>query len=146
MAQIAPIATLIGAGTSLYAAAQQAQSQSAQIRQQVANAQAQSQAQAQQVAAQQAADERARQSRLAGTIASARARLAAGGVTPDEGSAAALTAGLESEAAAAKADSDAVFAARLAAGRRSLLNSDGSLTTWLRAGNSFGNALRSLLE
>ena len=40
---------------------------------------------------------------------------------------------------------DAVRNARLAAGRRSLLNNDGSLTTWLRAGSSFAGAAKSLL-
>jgi multidrug efflux pump subunit AcrA (membrane-fusion protein) len=146
MAQIAPLVTLFGAGASLYATARQAQAQSAQARHQAAAAQAQDAARNQQVAAQQAAEGRAREARLAGTVAAARARLAAGGVQPDEGSAAALTAGLRRDAAAAQADSDAVFSARLAAGRRSLLNDDGSLTPWLRAGTSFGSALRNLLE
>ena len=146
MAQIVPIATLVGAGASLYATARQAQMQKSQAQQQVENAQAQNEARTQQTAAQQAADQRARDARLSGTIAAARARLAAGGVQPDEGSSAALTSGLQRDAAAAQADSDAVFTARLAAGRRSLLNDDGSLTPWLRAGQSFGTALRSLLD
>jgi hypothetical protein len=146
MAQIAPIATLIGTGVSLYATQRQAQVQKSQARQQVENAQAQDDARTAQVAAQQAAEQRSRDARLAGTVAAARARLAAGGVQPDEGSSAALTAGLQRDAAAAQADSDAVFSARISAGRRSLLNDDGSLTPWLRAGRSFGTALRSLLD
>ncbi|MGG5820502.1 hypothetical protein [Falsiroseomonas sp. HW251] len=146
MAQIAPIATLVGTGISLYAASRQASQQAAQAQNQAANAQAAQQAAAQQQAVQQAADQRARDARLAGTLASARARLAAGGVTPDDGSAKALTAGIEGDAAASQASSDAVFAARLAAGRRSLLTDSGSLTPWLRAGNGFGTALRSLLD
>jgi hypothetical protein len=146
MAQIAPIATLVGAGASLYATARQAQAQKSQARQQVESAQAQNDARTEQAAAQQAAEQRAREARLAGTIAAARARLAAGGVQPDEGSSAALTSGLQRDAAAAQADSDAVFAARISAGRRSLLNDDGSLTPWLRAGQTFGTALRNLLD
>jgi hypothetical protein len=146
MAQIAPIATLLGAGASLYASTRQAQVQSAQARQQTDNARAQNEARAQQAAVQQAAEQRARDARLAGTVAATRARLAAGGVQPDDGSAAALTAGLQRDAAASQADSDAVFAARIAAGRRSLLNDDGSLTPWLRAGASFGSAVRNLLD
>jgi len=146
MAQIAPIVTLLGAGASLYSTARQAQAQSSQARQQAEAARTQEQARTQQVAVQQAADQRARDARLAGTVAAARARLAAGGVQPDEGSGAALTSGLQRDAAAAQADSDAVFSARLAAGRRSLLNDDGSLTPWLRAGASFGNALKNLLD
>ncbi|HEV7267816.1 MAG TPA: hypothetical protein VGN83_23360 [Falsiroseomonas sp.] len=146
MAQLAPIATLVGTGASLFATARQAQTQSAQSRRAQDDARAANEARAQQVAVQQAAEGRARDARLAGTVAATRARLAAGGVAPDEGSAAALTSGLQRDAAAAQADSDAVFAARLAAGRRSLLNDDGSLTPWLRAGASFGNAVRSLLD
>jgi hypothetical protein len=146
MAQLAPIATAIGAGASLYATVRQAQGQSAQSRAQQSQAVAQDQARAEQLAAERAAESRAREARLAGTIASARARLAAGGVRPDEGSAAALTAGLSRDAAAAEADSAQLATARLAAGRRSLLNNDGSLTTWLRAGTSFGNSLRNLLD
>jgi multidrug efflux pump subunit AcrA (membrane-fusion protein) len=146
MAQIAPIATLLGAGASLYATTRQTQVQSAQSRDQAAAARAQNEARNQQAAAQQAAEQRARDARLAGTVAATRARLAAGGVQPDEGSAAALTAGFQRDAAAAQADSDAVFAARLSAGRRSLLNDNGSLTPWLRAGATFGNTLRNLLD
>ena len=146
MAQIAPIATLFGAGASIYTTARQARVQSSQARRAEAAARADNEARAQQIAAQQSADRRAREARLAGTVAATRARLAAGGVQPDEGSAAALTAGFRRDAAAAGADSDAVFAARLAAGRRSLLNDDGSLVPWLRAGASFGNALRNLLD
>lgn len=146
MAQIAPIATLFGAGASVFATVRQAQAQSAQNRRAQDNARAENEARAQQLAAQQASDRRARESRLAGTVAATRARLAAGGVQPDEGSAVALTSGFRRDAAAAEADSDAVFAARLAAGRRSLLNDDGSLVPWLRAGASFGNAVRNLLD
>lgn len=146
MAQIAPIATVLGAGASIYATGRQAQMQAAQARQQVAEAKAQNEARAQQLAAQQAAERRIAESRLAGTIASTRARLAAGGIQPDEGSAVALTSGLRRDAAAAQSDSLAIFDARLAAGRRSLLNDDGSLTPWLRAGATFTGALRNLLD
>ncbi len=146
MAQLAPIATLFGAGASLYATARQSQVQSAQARRAQDAAQAENEARAQQLAAQQAAEARARDARLAGTLAATRARLAAGGVAPDEGSAAALASGLERDAAAAQADTDAVFAARLAAGRRSLLNDDGSLTPAYRAEATIGRAVRSLLD
>ena len=146
MAQIVPIATVLGTGASIYATGRQAQMQAAQARQQQATARAQNEAREQQLAAQQAAERRVAESRLAGTIASTRARLAAGGIQPDEGSAAALTTGLRRDAAAAQSDSLVVFDARLAAGRRSLLNDDGSLTPWLRAGAGFSGALRSLLD
>ena len=79
-------------------------------------------------------------------MASARARLAAGGISANDGSAATVTEGLRADAAAGQADSDALFRARLTSGRASLLNPDGSLTTVLRAVPSFGNALRNLLD
>jgi len=146
MAQIAPIATVLGAGASIYGMQRQAQVQAAQARQQVAQATAQNELRSQQLAAQQAAEQRQRDARLAGTLAATRARLAAGGVQPDEGSAAALAAGLRRDAAAAQSDQLALFSARLAAGRRSLLNDDGSLTPWLRSGATAAGALRSLLD
>jgi hypothetical protein len=146
MAQIAPIATVLGAGASIYGMQRQAQVQAAQARQQVAQATAQNDLRSQQLAAQQAAEQRQRDARLAGTLAATRARLAAGGVQPDEGSATALAAGLRRDAAAAQSDQLALFSARLAAGRRSLLNDDGSLTPWLRSGATAAGALRSLLD
>jgi len=146
MAQLVPIAALVGAGATLYGVARQSKVQQAQQAVQVSNAAAEAEARAATLAAQQAADARARAARLAGTTASARARLAAGGVAPDDGSAVALTSGLAREAGAAQSETDAAFAARLAAGRRSLLNDDGSLTPWLRAGAGFGTSLRNLLE
>ena len=56
-----------------------------------------------------------------------------------------MAAGLKQDAAQDITEDDAVRNARLAAGRRSLLNNDGSLTTWLRAGSSFAGAAKSLL-
>ncbi|NKE46407.1 hypothetical protein HB662_16615 [Roseomonas frigidaquae] len=146
MAQLAPIAAAIGAGASIYSSVQQGQAQSANAKAQATAAREQERARVEQAALQQSAEARAREARLAGTLASTRARLAAGGISPDEGSAAALTTGLEREAAAAQADSDQIFAARLSAGRRSLLNNDGSLTSFLRAGTTFGSSLRNLLD
>ncbi|ONG55715.1 hypothetical protein BKE38_08590 [Pseudoroseomonas deserti] len=146
MAQLAPIATLIGTGASLYGTVRQGQAQAAQAKAQSQQEAATLAARQQQLAAQQATDTREREAALERTMASTRARLAAAGVSPDQGSAAAITAGLQQDAAEAAADSADRFDARMAAGRSSLLNADGSLTTWLRAGNSFGGALRSLLE
>jgi hypothetical protein len=146
MAQLAPIAAAIGAGASIYSSVQQAQAQSANAKAQARAAREQEAARVAQVGVQQSVDARARDARLAGTLASARARLAAGGISADEGSAAALTAGLERDAAAAQSDSEQVFAARISAGRRTLLNGDGSLTSWLRAGSTFGTSLRNLLD
>ena len=59
MAQLASIATAIGAGASLYSTVRQAQSQSANAKAQSANARAQEQARQEQLAIQQAAETRA---------------------------------------------------------------------------------------
>jgi hypothetical protein len=142
MAQLTSLATLLSTGANLYSAGRQTVAQQASFR----AAQEQEATRQEQLRLQQEAEARARQDRLEKTVASARARLAAGGVRPDEGSGAALTRGLEEDARQAQADSDAFFASRLAAGRRSLLNPDGSLTSWLRAGSSLGSSVRSLLE
>jgi hypothetical protein len=146
MAQLVPVFAAIGAGASLYGTVRQAQISSASAKAQRQTAVAQADARQQMLDAQQAADRRAREARLEGTLAATRARLAAGGVAPDEGSALALTSGLQRDAAAAQSDSDQLFAARMAAGRRSLLNDDGSLTPWLRASGTIGGSLRNLLD
>jgi hypothetical protein len=146
MAQLASLASLAGTGLAVYGQVRQGQQQQATARAQEENLRAQQAAQQDQVAVQSAANERERQDRLARTIASARARLAAGGVAPDEGSAAALTTGLRRDAALDAAEDAAVTGARLAAGRRSLLTPDGSLNSFLRAGQTLGGAVRSLLD
>ncbi len=145
MAQLASLASLAGAGVSVYGQVRQAQQQRATSRVQEENLRQQQAAQQDQANVQSAAQQRQRQDNLARTIASARARLAAGGVAPDEGSAAALTEGLQRDAAQDLAEDAAVTSARLAAGRRSLLAPDGSLNTFLRAGQTFGGAVRNLL-
>jgi len=146
MAAIAPVATLVGSGVSLYATGRQASQQSAQAKAQRQQAEADAAQRQEQISVQAATDARERQATLDRTLASTRARLAASGVSPDQGSAAAITAGLTEDAAAAQADSNAAFQARLASGRSSLLNTDGSLTTWLRAGQGLGTTVRSLLD
>lgn len=146
MAQLASIASLAGTGLAVYGQVRQGQQQQASARAQQENLREQQAAQQRQLAAQAAANERERQDRLARTIASARARLAAGGVAPDEGSAAALAAGLKRDAAQDAAEEAAVTSARLAAGRRSLLAPDGSLNAFLRAGQSLGGVVRNLLD
>jgi hypothetical protein len=146
MAQLATIASLAGTGLAVYGQVRQGQQQKATNRAQEENLRQQQTAQQDQAAVQSAVNERERQDRLARTVASARARAAAGGVAPDEGSAAALTTGLRSDAAKDSAADASVMSSRLAAGRRSLLASDGSLNSFLRAGQTLGGAVRSLLE
>lgn len=146
MAQLASIASLAGTGLAVYGQVRQGQQQQANARAQQENIRLQQAAREEQATAQAAANERERQQRLARTIAAARARAAAGGVAPDEGSLAALTAGLRRDAAQDSAEDAAVTGARLAAGRRSLLAPDGSLNAFLRAGQSLGGAVRNLLD
>ncbi|MEO3472922.1 hypothetical protein AAFN86_13720 [Roseomonas sp. CAU 1739] len=146
MAQLATIASLAGTGLAVYGQVRQGQQQKATTKAQEANLRAQQTAQVEQAAAQAAANQRDRQDKLASTIASARARAAASGVAPDEGSAAALTAGLATDAAKATAEDASLMSTRLASGRRSLLASDGSLNSYLRAGQSLGGAVRNLLS
>jgi hypothetical protein len=142
MAQIASIASLAGAGASIFGNVRQGQQQQQQAREAaVANAERQ-----RQLEIQRQAEARSRSETLERTIASTRARMAASGIRPDEGSAAALAQGFRRDAQNAEADSDALFRSRLAAGRRSLLASDGSFNSFLRAGQGFGSAVRSLIE
>ena len=139
MAQIASIASLALAGAS---ALDQAQKQKSDARAR----EAQQAAQQQFLAGQQAAQQRARQAVLARSIAATRARFAAGGLSPDEGSAAALTAGMRADAAQSETESADLLRMRLAAGRPSLLNANGDFQGFVRATQSFGAIARNLLD
>ncbi len=146
MAQLAPVAALVGTGASVLATVRQAQQQQAAAKAQSTQLQAQAQAQAEVAAAQATSASRSRAEALERTVASARARAGASGIGADNGSAAAVTAGLRRDAASDLEEDELLRNARLASGRRSLLNADGSLTTWLRAGSSLAGATRSLLD
>lgn len=146
MAAIGSLATLASAGVGLYTQTRAAQQTAKTQRAQAGISQQQEVARQEQLTLQQQADQRTRGEQVARTVASARARLAAGGLSANEGSAATVTEGLRADAAAGQADSDAIFRARLSSGRASLLNPDGSLTSVLRAVPTFGNALRNLLD
>lgn len=146
MAAMSSLATLASAGIGLYAQNRAAQQQKSMQRAQVDVTHQQDQTRQQQLTLQQQAEARARGEQVARTVASARARLAGGGIASNEGSAATVAEGLQADAAAGQADSDALFRARLSSGRASLLNPDGSLTSLLRALPSFGNSVRSLLD
>lgn len=142
MAQLSSVAGIATAGLGLFSQIGQHQAQ----RQQVAAANAQEAARQRQVAAQQAETQRQRQDVLSRTIASARARAGASGIGAGGGSVDALIAGLSRDSAEAQAADDATYQARLAAGRRSLLDSSGSLVPFIRSATSFGGALRNLLD
>ena len=135
MAQIASIASLALAGASMQ---NQAKNRKVEARAR--------EAQQQYIASQQAAQQRARQDVLARSIAASRARFAAGGVSPDGGSAAALVAGMRVDAAQNDAESADFLRMRLAAGRPSLLNANGDLQGFVRATQSFGSIARNLLD
>ena len=146
MAQIATIASLAIAGVSAYNQAQQQRQRKAATRVQQEAAREHQIAQQQAITTQAAAQQRARQDVLARTIAATRARLAAGGISPDEGSAAALTAGMVADAAQDQAESTELLRTRLAAGRPSLLTSNGDFQGFVRATQSFGAIARNLLD
>jgi hypothetical protein len=146
MGALASIATVLGAGASIYGSVRQGQAQQANNRAQAQVTATQEAARQELLLAQQREQAAQRQQTLARTVASARARLSAGGLSPADGSAAALTSGLAREAAAEQGADDATLRARLAQGRSSLLNPDGTLTTLLQSGRSFGFAARNLLD
>jgi hypothetical protein len=146
MAQIATIASLALAGVSAYGQVQQQRQRKADIRVQQEAANQQQAAQQQVMATQTAAQQRARQEVMARTIAATRARLAAGGVSADEGSASALTAGMVADAAQDQAESTDLLRTRLSAGRPSLLNANGDFQGFVRATQSFGAITRNLLD
>jgi hypothetical protein len=146
MAQIATIASLALAGVSAYGQVQQQRQRKAEVRVQQEAAQQQQVAQQQVMATQTAAQQRARQEVMARTIAATRARMAAGGVSPDKGSASALTAGRAADAAQDQAESTELLRTRLAAGRPSLLSSNGDFQGFVRATQSFGAIARNLLD
>ena len=135
MAQIASIASLALAGASMQS----------QVKNRKLEARAR-ESQQQYLASQQAAQQRAQQDILARSIAATRARFAAGGVSPDEGSAAALVAGMRADAARSDSESAELLRLRLAAGRPSLLNANGELQGFVRATQSFGAIARNLLD
>ena len=135
MAQIATVASLALAGASLQ---NQAKNRKLEARAR--------DAQQQYIASQQAAQQRARQDVLARSIAATRARFGAGGVSPDEGSASELVAGMRADAAQADSESADLLRQRLAAGRASLLNSNGDFQGFVRATQSFGAIARNLLD
>ena len=136
MAQLVPVASLLTGVAGLVGAQKQAQAQ----RRQQEEAQAAREAQLR-----LATEEQARQRRemLARTIASTRARLAAGGVSAAEGSGAALVSGLEEDTEAREAAEAQDFALRIAAGRRSLLDEQRNLAPFIRVGSQLATGLSS---
>ena len=135
MAQIASIASLALAGASMQ---NQAKNRKVEARAR--------EAQQQYIASQQAAQQRVRQDIPARSIAATRARFAASGVSPDEGSASALLAGMRADAAQTDSESADLLRQRLAAGRPSLLNANGDFQGFVRATQSFGSIARNLLD
>jgi hypothetical protein len=146
MAALASLATLVGAGASVYGTVRQVQAQQSANRAQAQVNQTQEAVRQDALRVQQEEQTRQRQQSLARTLATTRARLAAGGLQPDDGSGAAVTSGLRQDAAAAQSADDATYRARLAQGRSSLLSPDGTVTALLQSGRTFGLAARSLLD
>jgi hypothetical protein len=146
MGALASIASLVGAGATLYGNVRQAQAATASNKAQTQVAQQQEAGRQQALAVQSLGDSQARALTLTRTVAATRAKAASSGLSPDEGSAGALVAGLRQDAAAAQGSDDATFRARLAQGRANLLIPDGTLNAVLRSGRSLGAAARNLLD
>jgi hypothetical protein len=146
MGALASLGTVLGAGATVYGNIRQNQAQKATNRAQAQITSDQETLRQQALVAQEQEAALQRQQTLARTVAAARARAGASGVSPDTGSAAAITAGLTQEAAAAAGADNATLRARMAQGRSSLLNPDGTLTTLLQSGRTFGVAARNLLD
>lgn len=146
MAALASIASLVGAGATIYGNVRQAQAATANNKAQAQAAQQNEAARRQALTVQTEGDAAARAQTLARTVAATRARAAAGGLSPDEGSAGALVAGLRQDAAAAQGADDATFRARLAQGRANLLIPDGTLNAVLSSGRTLGGVARNLLD
>jgi hypothetical protein len=146
MGALASLATVLGAGATIYGNVRANQTQQAANRAQAQINATQEVARQEALQAQEQQQALQRQQALARTVAAARARAGASGISPDAGSAAALTAGLAQESAAAQGADNATFQARMAQGRSSLLNPDGTLTTLLQSGRTFGVAARNLLD
>jgi hypothetical protein len=145
LAPIATVATLAATGVGVAATLRQSNAQR-QAQQAQASAQAkQDELRRAELTAQRTQDSADRAATLARTVAATRARLGAAGIAPDDGSAGAITAGMEQTAAEAEGTSDAIFRQRLSRGRGSLLASDGTLSTVAQVGRSLGQAARSLL-
>ena len=145
MAALASLGTVVGAGASIYGNVRQAQLQQANNQAQVQIAQDQNATRQQELLAQAAQDEQARQLTLQRSVAGDRAQLAADGISPDSGSAAAVIGGLTQQAAQAQAASDAVLRARLAQGQISLLAPGNTATTLLQNGPGLSYVTRSLI-
>ena len=138
MAELATIATLASTAAGVAQSVNQAQRQGAAEKAQAETLRAQAQARAAQ-----------RQDLLAKTIASTRARLAASGAGAGDGSGRALIEGIQKEAEEDQNADNQAMAARISAGRRSLLDSDGTLTGFTRAArgaSGLASGLRSLLD
>ncbi len=145
LAPIATIATVAATGAGVAATLRQASAQRQAQQAQAAAQASQEQARRTELAAQRTQDSAERAATLARTVAATRARLGAAGVAPDDGSAAAITEGMERTAAEAEDSSDTIFRQRLARGRASLLASDGTMSTVAQVSRTLGQAARSLL-
>jgi len=145
MAALSSLATVVGAGASIYGNVRQAQQQQATNQAQVQIAQEQNALRQNELLAQAQADALQRQQTLQDSVASERASLAANGISPDSGSGAAVQGGLTERSAAAQAASDAALRARLAQGQISLLNPDNTATTLLQNAPGIGFVSRNLI-
>jgi hypothetical protein len=146
MGALDSLGSLVGAGASIAGNLRAGQTATAVNRAQVQIAQQQAAAQENLIRDQQAADALARQYQLAQADSSATARSASAGLLANDGSAAAIVAGQQQQAAAQQQAANMVADARIAAIGPSLLRPDGTLTSVLQSGRSFGTVANSLLD
>jgi hypothetical protein len=145
MGGIASMASVLGAGASVYGNLRAAQLQQANNQAQLQVTQQQNQLRQRAILSQAQQDALARQQQLAQTVDAARAQLGGAGIVAQDGSAAAVEGGAVQRARAAQEAADAATRAQLAQGQISLLQPDSTATTLLQNAPAFGFASRSLL-
>jgi hypothetical protein len=146
MGGIASMASVLGAGASVYGNLRAAQLQQANNQAQLQVTQQQNQLRQRTILAQAQQDALARQQQLAQSLSGDRAQFGANGIVAQDGSAAAVEGGMVQRERAAQAAADAVTRAQLAQGQISLLQPDNTVTTLLQNGPAFGFTSRSLLS
>ena len=145
MGGIASMASVLGAGASVYGNLRAAQLQQANNQAQLQVTQQQNQLRQRAILSQAQQDALIRQQQLAQTVDAARAQLGGAGIVAQDGSAAAVEGGAVQRARAAQEAADAAARAQLAQGQFSLLQPDSTATTLLQNAPAFGFASRSLL-
>jgi len=145
MGGIASMATVLGAGASVYGNLRAAQLQQANNQAQLQVTQQQNRQRQQAILSQAQQEALARQQQLAQMLSGTRAQLGSSGIIAQDGSAAAVEGGIVQRGRATQEAADAATRAQLAQGQISLLQPDTTATTLMQNAPAFGFASRSLL-